>query len=51
LTESKVTVYASGLSSKARALDATALEGMSVELAPPDKLVELIVAADSLVSY
>ena len=51
LAEAEVTVYASGMSSKARGLDAAAMGGARVELAPPEKLVELITAADSVVSY
>ena len=43
--------YASGMSSKARGLDAAAVEGKPVELAPPDKLVELTFAADRVLSY
>lgn len=39
------------MSSKARALEAAAIGGMSFELAPPDKLVELIAAAESVVTY
>lgn len=40
-------LFASGMSSKARGITPT--EGM--ELAPPEKLVELIAAADRVVSY
>jgi len=45
------TLYASGLSSKARGLTADALGGLPVTLAPPDKLVELIFAADRVLTY
>jgi uncharacterized protein len=51
LAEAGVTVYASGMSSKARALEPAPIGGQSFELAPPDKLVELIAEADSVVSY
>lgn len=51
IVEAGVAVYASGMSSKARAIDAAAMGDKSVELAPPDKLVELIAAADSVVTY
>jgi len=51
LAESGVRVYASGLSSRARALDAEALGGKPVELVPPNRLVELIAEADRVVTY
>lgn len=51
LAEAGIAVYASGMSSKARALDAAAMGDKRVELVPPDKLVELIADADSVVSY
>ena len=51
LAEAGVKLYASGMSSKARALDADGLGGKAVEFAPPEKLVELIVAADRVVTY
>lgn len=51
LASAGVRVYASGMSSKARAIDADALGGKPVELAPPDRLVELIVEADQVVTY
>ena len=44
-------VFASGMSSKARAVDAAAAGDKEVEFAPPDRLVELILAADRVVSY
>ena len=40
-----------GMSSKARGLDADALAGTPVELAPPDKLVDLTFEADRVLSY
>jgi predicted peroxiredoxin len=43
--------FASGMSSKARAVDADALGGKSVEFAPPDRLVDLIFEADRVLSY
>ena len=46
-----VPVFASGMSSKARGLDATALGDKAVELVPPEKLVELITQADQVVTY
>ena len=45
------TLYASGLSSKARGLAAEHLGGLPVTMAPPTRLVELIVAADRVVTY
>ena len=51
LAESGVRVYASGLSSRARALDAEAMGGKAVELVPPNRLVELIAEADRVVTY
>lgn len=45
------TVHASGMSSKARAIDAAAIGDKAVEFAPPDRLVELIVEADRVVTY
>ncbi|MGZ4430574.1 MAG: DsrE family protein [Gaiellales bacterium] len=44
-------LLASGMSSKARAVDAEAVSGLAVEFAPPATLVELIFAADRVVSY
>ena len=43
--------FASGMSSKARALDAAALNGKSIEFAPPDRLVDLAFEADRVISY
>ncbi|MGI8930435.1 MAG: DsrE family protein, partial [Candidatus Limnocylindria bacterium] len=51
LAESGVRVYASGLSSRARALDAEAMGGKPVEFVPPNRLVELIAEADRVVTY
>ncbi len=51
LAEAGVPIFASGMSSKARDLSPEALGGKPVELAPPDKLVELIVDADQVVTY
>ena len=45
------TLYASGLSSKARGLTAEGLGGLPVTMAPPDKLVELVFAADRVLTY
>lgn len=43
--------FASGMSSKARALDADGLGGKQVEFAQPDRLVELVFEADRVLSY
>jgi uncharacterized protein len=44
-------VFASGMSSKARGLDAESLGGRQVEFAPPDRLVDLAFEADRVISY
>jgi uncharacterized protein len=50
LTEAGVVIHLSGMSSQARGLDPDGLaEG--VELAPPEKLVELAVWADTTLTY
>ena len=46
-----VRLYASGMSSKARALDAESIAGAPVEFAPPDRLVDLAFEADRVLSY
>jgi hypothetical protein len=51
LAEAGVRVYASGMSSKARDVDAQAVGGKEVEFAPPDRLVQLIVESDRVVTY
>ena len=43
--------FASGASSKARALDADGLGGKAVEFATPDRLVALAFEADRVISY
>jgi predicted peroxiredoxin len=45
------TLYASGLSSKARALGPDDLGGLPVELAPPEVLVGLTVSHDRVLTY
>jgi predicted peroxiredoxin len=45
------TLYASGMSSKARGLTPEGLGGLAVTMAPPDKLVELTFAADRVLTY
>lgn len=49
LRGAEVPIFASGMSSKARGLDPGAVEG--VEPAQPQKLVELVAAADATLSY
>lgn len=51
LAEAGVPVYASGMSSKARGIDAAAVGDKAVEFVPPDRLVELITGADQVVTY
>jgi predicted peroxiredoxin len=51
LVAAGVTIHASGLSAKARGLTAESLGGLSVTLAPPTKLVDLVFAADRVLTY
>ena len=51
LVESGVKVLASGMSSKARGIDTAAAGDKAVEFAPPDRLVELIMEVDRVVTY
>jgi predicted peroxiredoxin len=51
LSAGGATLYASGLSSKARGLTAESLGGLAVTMAPPDTLVELTFAADRVLTY
>jgi uncharacterized protein len=51
LAEAGARIFASGMSSKARAVDAAAAGDKAVEFVPPDRLVELIVEADRVVTY
>ena len=51
LAEAGVSVYASGMSSKARGVEGPTFGGRPVELAPPDRLVSLIMEADRTVTY
>jgi uncharacterized protein len=51
LVSGGATLYASGMSSKARGLTTDSLGGLPVTLAPPDKLVELTFAADRVLTY
>ena len=44
-------IYASGMSSKARGVVDGDLEGKPVELAMPNRLVELALEADSVITY
>jgi len=44
-------IYASGMSSKARGLGETDLEGKPVELAMPNKLVQLAFESDRVLTY
>lgn len=51
LAEAGVRVFASGMSSKARAIDADALGGKPVEIVQPTRLVQLIVESERVVTY
>lgn len=44
-------LFASGLSSKARGLDADGLGGLPITMAPPSRLVELVFEADHVLTY
>ena len=44
-------IYASGMSSKARGLGEPDLDGKPIELAPPNKLVQLAVESDRVLTY
>ena len=45
------TLYASGMSSKARGLSVESVAGLPVTMAPPAKLVDLTFAADRVLIY
>ncbi|HEX7196315.1 MAG TPA: DsrE family protein [Candidatus Limnocylindria bacterium] len=51
LAEAGVAVFGSGMSSKARGIDASVLGEKTVELVPPSRLVELIAQSDQVVTY
>ncbi len=51
MADAGVPIFASGMSSKARAIDASSVGDKTVELAPPERLVGLIVEADQVVTY
>jgi predicted peroxiredoxin len=51
LAEAGVPLYASAMSSNARALDASAVGDKTVAFAAPNQLVELIMGADQVVTY
>lgn len=51
LVAAKARVCASGLSSRARAIDADAIGDKAVEFVTPNQLVQLIVEADRVVTY
>ena len=44
-------IYASGMSSKARGVGDSDLEGKPIELAMPSRLVELALESDSVITY
>ena len=44
-------LYASGMSSKARGVGESDLEGKPIELAMPNRLVELALESDSVITY
>ncbi len=51
LVSGGATLYASGMSSKARGLSTDGLAGLAVTMAPPGKLVELTFGADRVLTY
>lgn len=51
LADAGVTIHASGMSSKARAIDDAAVGDKAVTFSPPDTLVQLILESDSVVVY
>lgn len=51
LTEAGARVKASGMSSRARGIDAEAMGGKEAELVRPEQLVQLIVESDRVVTY
>ena len=51
LVEAGVPFLGSGMSSKARGIDASVIGEKAVELVPPSRLVELIAQADQVVTY
>lgn len=51
LADAGARMYASGMSSKARGIDADAVGGEEIEFSPPDRLVELIFEAERVVTY
>jgi predicted peroxiredoxin len=51
VVESGARLYASGMSSKARGVGEGDLEGKPVEFAMPNRLVELALEADTVITY
>ena len=51
LKKSKVTIYVSGMSAKARGYDESLLDGFNAEFAMPDKLLELSIESDAVLCY
>ena len=51
LKNSKITIYVSGMSAKARGYDEMLLEGYNAEFAMPDVLIEESIKADSVLCY
>jgi len=51
LKKSKVTIYVSGMSAKARGYDEKLLDGYSAEFVMPDVLIEESIKADSVLCY
>ena len=51
LVAAGATFHASGLSSKARAVNAESVGGLAVNFVPPGRLVELVLQADRVLTY
>ena len=51
LKNSKITIYASGMSAKSRGYDEKLLDGYTAEFVMPDVLVEESIKADSVLCY
>ena len=51
LKNSKITIYVSGMSAKARGYDEELLDGYTAEFVMPDVLVEESIKADSVLCY
>jgi uncharacterized protein len=51
LGEADVPIYASGMSAKARGVDAAGFDGLKIDLAMPNVLVDLTMTSDQVLTY